>query len=212
MPTTKDDVALRFCPATPSRWRDLQELFGANGACGGCWCMAWRLSRKAFDAGKGSGNKRALKRLVTGGEVPGVLAYRGRTAIGWCAVAPRAVYSHLERSRVLAPVDDQPVWAVSCLFVLRPYRRQGLSSRLLDAAVSFARKRGAKIVEGYPTEPYTANAPASFLWTGTLSAFLNAGFTVVARRSATRPVVRRVCEEPSRRVHPAAARAAGARS
>ncbi len=210
MSTTQD--AVRFYPATPSRWRDLEALFGANGACGGCWCMAWRLPPKAFKAGKGSGNKRALKRLVSSGEAPGVLAYRGRTPIGWCAVAPRRVYPHLERSRVLAPVDDQPVWSVSCLFVPKPYRRQGLSSRLLEAAVAFATKRGARIVEGYPTEPYTANAPAPFLWTGTLSAFRNAGFTVVARRSANRPVVRRLCDAPRGRLRPAEAPAPGARS
>jgi GNAT superfamily N-acetyltransferase len=194
------DDPITFRPATPSRWADVEALFGERGACGGCWCMAWRLTRAAWTAGKGAKNKRALKRLVRNGDAPGVLAYDGRTPIGWCAVAPRADYVHLARSRVLAPVDDQPVWSVSCLFVLKPYRRQGLSARLLDAAVAFAAGRGARIVEGYPTTPYTANAPAPFLWTGTVSAFERAGFTVAARRSKSRPVMRRSAAQRDRPV------------
>ncbi len=177
--------------ATPSRWADVEALFGERGACGGCWCMAWRLAPSAWKAGKGAKNKRALKRLVTGGPAPGVLAYDGRIPVGWCAIAPRAEYVHLARSRVLAPVDDQPVWSISCLFVLKPYRRQGLSARLLDAAVAFAATRGARIVEGYPTKPYATNAPAPFLWTGTVKAFDRAGFSVAARRSRSRPIMRR---------------------
>ncbi len=55
---------LIFRPCTAARWSDLEELFGERGACGGCWCMFWRLPRKKFDAGKGAGNKRALKKIV----------------------------------------------------------------------------------------------------------------------------------------------------
>ncbi len=182
---------LKFYAATPSRWADIETLFGERGACGGCWCMAWRLRNKDWLAGKGSSNKRAFKKIVTSGEVPGVLAYLGREPIGWCAVAPRTVYSALERSRVLKPVDDQPVWSITCLFILRPYRRRGVSARLIKAAVEIAGKRGASIVEAYPTEPYTDNAPAPFLWTGIPSAFRAAGFKEVMRRSRTRPIMRK---------------------
>ena len=77
-----------FRPVTPSRWNDLEDLFGERGACGGCWCMAWRLTTREWTAGKGTRNRRALKRLVESGARPGILAYRGREVIGWCAVAP----------------------------------------------------------------------------------------------------------------------------
>ena len=153
--------------------------------------MTWRRPRKEFENGKGAGNRRALKRLVESDHPPGVLAYCHREAIGWCAVAPRQVYVALERSRVLAAVDAKPVWSISCLFVAKPWRRRGVSSRLLDAAVKFARSRGAEIVEGYPTEPYAENMPAAFAWTGIPSAFEAAGFAEVARRSKARPIMRR---------------------
>ncbi|UCG53717.1 MAG: GNAT family N-acetyltransferase [Candidatus Latescibacterota bacterium] len=183
---------MTFHPATPERWPDIERLFGERGACGGCWCMAWRLPRRKWEDGKGAKNKRAFKKIITSGETPGIVAYIGDEPIAWCAVAPRAVYSVLERSRVLKPVDDQPVWSVSCLFILKPYRRRGVSTRLLKAATRFAKSQGAKILEGYPIEPAMERTPDPFIWTGTPSAFLKAGFKEVARRSRTRPIMRYV--------------------
>src|SRR6185437_5087682 len=92
---------LKFQPLTPERWGDLESLFGARGACGGCWCMLWRLKRSEFEKQKGDKNKAALKAVVDSGEAPGILAYANGGAIGWCAVAPRETYPALDRSRVL---------------------------------------------------------------------------------------------------------------
>jgi GNAT superfamily N-acetyltransferase len=181
---------LAFHPLTPERWPDLEKLFGERGACGGCWCMTWRLRRADFVKGKGAANKRAFQTLVASDARPGVLAYAGEEPIGWCAVAPRQDYVSLGRSRVLAPVDDQPVWSISCLFVARPYRRQGVSVRLLKAAAKLAGERGARLVEGYPVVPYTATMPAAFAWTGLVAAFQKAGFKEVLRRSSARPIMR----------------------
>ena len=185
---------LTFEPLTPERWPDLEKLFGERGACGGCWCMTWRLRRADFVKGKGAANKSAFQTLVADDVQPGVLAYAGAEPIGWCAVAPRHDYVSLGRSRVLAPVDDQPVWSISCLFVARPYRRQGVSVRLLKAAAKLAGERGARIVEGYPVEPYTDNMPAAFAWTGLVAAFHQAGFKEVLRRSKARPIMRLKCK------------------
>ena len=160
--------------------------------------MAWRRSRPDFDAGKGAGNKRAFRNLVVNDEQPGVLAYVAGEPIGWCAVAPRDVYIRLRNSRVLAPVDECPVWSISCLFVARPFRRAGVSVMLIDAAVRFAQKQGAKIVEAYPVAPYSDEIPAAFAWTGLESAFKKAGFHEVARRSESRPIMRRKCDKLGR--------------
>jgi len=184
---------LTFAPLTPERWPDLERLFGPRGACGGCWCMTWRLRRAEFNRGKGDGNRAAFRAVVNGPTPPGVLAFAGDEPVGWCAVAPRAAYPSLTRSRVLAPVDDEAVWSITCLFVARPYRKMGVSVRLLRAAVQFARAQGARVVEGYPVEPYSASMPAVFAWTGLLSAFEKAGFTEVLRRSKTRPIMRLEC-------------------
>lgn len=106
-------------------------------------------------------------------------------------MAPREAYPRLDRSRVLARIDDAPVWSISCLFVARPWRRRGVSEALIEAAVAHAFSRGAKVVEGYPYDPAGQQADA-FVWTGLASAYERAGFREAARRSATRPVMRRV--------------------
>ena len=183
---------LEFHPLTPSRWRDFEDLFGARGACGGCWCMWPRLKRSEFQKQKGAGNKRAMKQVVTSGPPPGLLAYADGRPVAWCALAPRQIYQVLANSRILKPVDPQPVWSVVCFFVARPFRRRGLTVKLLDAATRYAGKHGARIVEGYPVEPKTeARNPDVFVWTGLASAFRKAGFEEVVRRSQTRPIMRR---------------------
>lgn len=189
----KEDMTAEFhwAPAVADRWQDLESLFGSRGACGGCWCMAWRLRKKEFDAGKGEGNRRALEKLTSAETPPGILLYSGNEAVGWCSVAPRREFLRLEGSRVWAPVDDKPVWSVSCFFVRKGYRRLGLSVKLLLAAVEFARSNGASIVEGYPLEIEGA-LPGAFVWTGLVSTFKRAGFREVARRSKAKPVMRLV--------------------
>jgi GNAT superfamily N-acetyltransferase len=160
--------------------------------------MACRLTHAAYERNKGSGNKRAFKKIVMSGDTPGLLAYADDEPVGWCSVAPREAFSFLERSRVLKPVDDRSVWSVSCLFVLRPYRGRGISVRLLKAAIDFARQRGAPAIEGYPNDP-DAKMPDTFAWTGVASAFRKAGFTEVARRSSHRPIMRRNLRSRTRR-------------
>ncbi len=185
-----------FHPATPDRWRDLARLFGERGACGGCWCMYWRKSRRDFQKDKGSANRESLRNIIAAGPPPGVLAYSGAEPAGWCAVAPRSEYTTLAKSRVLKPIDDQPVWSVSCFFVARPFRRQGLSVALLQAAVRFVKSQGGKIVEGYPVAP-KRSLPDAFAWTGLPGAFRDAGFRKARGGSAARPIYRYVIEPPA---------------
>jgi GNAT superfamily N-acetyltransferase len=182
--------ALRIEPATAARWADLERLFGPRGACAGCWCMWPRLTAAEFARGKGAANRRAMRRLVAAGERPGLIAYAGREPVGWCALAPRAAYRRFERSRVLAPVDEVPVWSVPCFFVARGWRRRGVTAALLEAAKGFAARRGAVALEGYPIDPRGARLADVFVWHGLASAFRRAGFAEVARRSPTRPIMR----------------------
>lgn len=162
--------------------------------------MTWRLKSSEFEKKKGEGNKRAMKRLVEKGEQIGIIGYVGKEPVGWCAVAPREKYIRLENSKVLARIDDKPVWSISCFFIAKNYRRKGLSSELLKAVIEFCKKlnkiksssseQKVKILEGYPSVPYDKNIPAAFAWTGIPSAFEKAGFKEAARRSKTRPVMR----------------------
>lgn len=178
-------------PLTPARWNDLVRLFGPRGAADGCWCMWPRLVAGEYRRRRGASNQRAFHRLVESGPPPGVLAYVDGEPAGWCAIAPRHRLARLERSRVMAAVDDKPVWSVTCFFIGRGHRGRGLTVRLLRAAMKLAAAHGGWLVEGYPTEPRGKRPPAVFIWTGLRATFERAGFREVARRSPTRPVMRR---------------------
>jgi len=152
--------------------------------------MWWLIPHPQFNRQKGETNRQALKQLVESGRVPGLLAYALDQPAGWCALAPREAYVALENSRILKPVDDQPVWSVVCFYVAKPYRRQGVASALLSAAIEYARGQGANILEGYPVEPKKGQSPDIFVYTGLASTFRQLGFVEVARRSETRPIMR----------------------
>jgi GNAT superfamily N-acetyltransferase len=191
-PAPRPLTDITFHPLTQQNWSDLEVLFGPRGASGGCWCMWWKLRRSDYEKKKGAGNKRAFRQIVASGAPTGALAYLGGQTVGWCAVAPREAYPVLENSRALRRVDTQPVWSVTCFYIPRPWRRSGLTPQLLEAAFTFAGKQGAKIVEGYPVDPRSGTTPDPFAWTGLVSAFRQAGFKEVARRSPGRPIMRRM--------------------
>ena len=131
-----------------------------------------------------------MKKIVDKNEIPGILGYVDGKPVGWCAVAPREKFIRLENSRVLQKIDDKPVWSITCFFIAKPFRRQGLSTELLKGVIEFCRKKKVKILEAYPAEPYSNNIPAAFAWTGIPSAFIKAGFKVAERRSPKRPIMR----------------------
>ncbi|MFC7044378.1 GNAT family N-acetyltransferase [Halobacteriaceae archaeon GCM10025711] len=180
---------------TSDRWSDLEALFGENGACAGCWCQYWRKPAAAFEADAGADNRASLRRQVEAGPEPGLLAYHDDDPIGWCSVEPRERFPRLANSRILARIDDEPVWSVVCFYVTGEYRGRGVSVALLEAVKSHVDDRGGHIIEGYPTEAGDDHKSPAFVWTGLAEAFERAGFVEVERRSATRPIMRYVLDE-----------------
>jgi GNAT superfamily N-acetyltransferase len=198
LPFLKNKVAmtgLKFLPLTKKNWTDFENLFGKNGACGGCWCMWWRIKRSEFEKNKGAGNKKLMKKIVSKGTAPGLIFYLNKIPIGWISVAPRDDFPVLNSSRVLKKIDDEKVWSIVCFFIDKHYRRKGISVEILKATINFAKKKKVKILEGYPVEPKKEKIPSVFAWTGFASAFLKAGFKEFERRSETRPIMRYVIQQ-----------------
>jgi len=182
-------------PLHTGDWPLLEALFGERGACAGCWCMAWRLDKARWEAGRGASNRRALRRLVRTGAAYGSLAIADGRAVGWCSTGPRADFVALERKPSLATDWDARTWSVTCFFVDREWRRRGLGKRLLEEAVSVARAHGATRVEGYPAPlpQGGGDLPAVFAWTGLPQVFRRAGFRPLKRVPRKRPIwVRRL--------------------
>ncbi|MFZ1946943.1 MAG: GNAT family N-acetyltransferase [bacterium] len=187
---TRRATEIEVKPLTPGRWKDFETLFGPRGAYGGCWCMYWRLTRREFEAGQGERNRRAMKRLVESGEVPGMLAYAGGEPVGWCSVAPRERFQSLERSSVLKRLDSRPVWSIVCFFIARGHRGKGIAEELIHGAVRYAAKRGAAMVEAYPTCPRGRELAPVSSYMGVPAIFERAGFSEVARPSRAKAIMR----------------------
>ena len=181
---------LEFKPVSNDLWADLEKLFGKHGAYSGCWCMWWRIKRSEFTKQHGDGNKKALKKIVDSGDVPGILAYYQGRPVAWCSVAPRDRFTVLDRSPKLKRVDDKPVWSIVCFFFEKTFRGLGMTRIMIDAAIDYAGQQGAKIIEAYPLDKKHSKHTALEAFTGFASTFKKAGFSEVIRRSAIRPILR----------------------
>lgn len=182
-------------PVTPERWLDLEAVFGARGCsiARGCWCMAYRRSgpQRSVPVGtrRAEANRADLKALVDAGRSPGLIAYRGKVPVGWVSLGPRDEFARLQRSPVMKPVDDKPVWSVICFVVPAAHRVQGIAHALLQGAIAYARERGATLIEAYPVDK-AGRSSDDALWFGPKSLYDCVGFQEVARRKPARPVVR----------------------
>jgi GNAT superfamily N-acetyltransferase len=181
------DLVIR--PVTAERWAALEDLFGKAGASNGCWCMYWRIGPRYAQRPRAE-NRRDLHRLTVSGPPPGLLAFDGDVAVGWCELAPRADLAWLAQARYLQSVDDLPVWSVPCFYVRRTHRGQGVIDALIQAAVPATAAGGAPALEAYPVDTSVPGHTRN-LFPGVASVFARHGFRVVARRKPDRPVMRR---------------------
>jgi GNAT superfamily N-acetyltransferase len=179
-------MKLTIRPLTPDLWPALEDLFGANGACNGCWCMYWRIGA-AYRNTPPEQNKEAFQAIVQHGPPPGLLAFDGDVALGWCQITPRATLPWLDRAWRLKRVDDVPVWSLSCFYVRKGYRNRGVTSALIAAALKAAKRAKAPALEAYPLD---ADLTPSTSSTGYASTFARAGFKTVTRHAPSRPIMR----------------------
>jgi GNAT superfamily N-acetyltransferase len=186
---------VEILPLTTERWSDLAALFQEGGDPKWCWCQYFRVRGLDWSNSSADANRKRLRDLTKAGPPPGLVAYRDGKAVGWVSLGPRPSFDRLTYAKLLAPVDDQPVWSIVCFVVSRTARQSGVAAALLEAAVSFARKAGAERLEAYPVDTGGERVAAANAYHGTLSMFETAGFEVVATRqfnrsSPVRPIVR----------------------
>jgi Acetyltransferase (GNAT) family len=179
-------MQLKIRPLAPELWPALEDLFGSKGACSGCWCMYWRIGA-AYRKRPGDKNKIAFQEIVKDGPPPGLIAFDGDLAVGWCQLTPRAELPWLDRTWRLKRVDDLPVWSLSCFYIRIGYRRKGVTAALIDAALKAAKHAKAPALEAYPLDASKTPSASS---TGFATSFARAGFKTVACHTAPRPIMR----------------------
>ncbi len=194
---------LKIVPANEASWEDLQAVFGTRGNTSRCYCQRYKMQPRESWASFPAEERAQRLRDQTdcghaeSGETSGLVAYLAGEPVGWCAVEPRTAYARLLlKTRV--PWDgraedktNDSVWAVTCFVTRAGFRRRGISGALVRAAVDFARKRGARALEGYPM---TMEAGQGYieeeLHVGSRSVFAAAGFAEVSHPTLRRVVMR----------------------
>jgi GNAT superfamily N-acetyltransferase len=189
------DTGIRIIPVDEVPWDDVQTVFGTKGDPSTCWCQWFKLSASDWRTVEASACQAALREQTLHRPVPGLIAYLDDEAVGWVAVEPRPAHPRLRTSRIVAKGsteshDDASVWAVTCFVVRVGFRRRGIASALVTAAVEHARTNGARVLEGYPIDTAEKKASSAELYHGALSLFVAAGFEIASRPQPGRAVVR----------------------
>jgi GNAT superfamily N-acetyltransferase len=173
-------------PVGPDNFGDLAALFEGRGGPELCWCMVWRTKPKAATEGppvaRKAARKSAMQATVDKGVPVGLLAYRGTSPVGWCAIGPRESL----RSIGGPQADPVTIWTITCFFVPPALRGQGISAALLQAAIIYARAQGAQVIEASPVD---RDAP-SYRFMGFVPQFLDAGFTAMGMAGTRRHLMR----------------------
>ena len=189
-----DAADLEVHPLVEARWPDLEALFGPQGAFMGCWCAYWRLRHKTFAETSAKEHRAVLHDRACSDRPPGLLGYRDGEPVAWISVEPREAFDAFAHARVYVPVDDVPVWTVTCFYLREDVRGEGLTTRLLRAAKAHVRERGGTAVEGYPERPDALADEGTPGYMGLEPAFESAGFERVGELSNGRPVYRAVLD------------------
>ena len=189
------DIALRFEPVTAVRWADFETLFGPKGAFCDCWCVALRLPHAVRTKMKPTERRQHIHDRIASGPPPGILAYMDSEPVAWVQIGPRHDVPQFNSPRTVSrPLEEyearEPnIWAVSCFFLAPKLRGQGVSHRLLAAAITYAQAGGARYLDGCPIDQVKQSKSVS-LCIGSTSIFDAAGFEVIARRKDGRPLMR----------------------
>jgi predicted GNAT family acetyltransferase len=184
-------------PLAPELWPEFEDLFGKQGACYGCWCTHFRLAPAARRESSRERNKDHIKARIEAGPPPGLLAFEDGKAVGWMQIGPRAdVPEWNNKGRGSAPIDpadasDPAVWAISCFFIRAKARGRGITHRLVESGIEFARRNGARLVEACPID-LSRDSRSIGLFVGSSGVFETAGFERLVERKAGRPLMRLV--------------------
>jgi len=164
----------------------IEQLFGKNGACEGCWCMYWRVdTNKEYKEGCGTKNKNSLKKLVEKGKVRALIAMYGDEPAGWCTFGPRESFKRLKDYRTLKRETHPGLWSIVCFFTGSKFRRKGVSNALLVKAVDLCFENGATEIEGYPTK---MTGKYTYTYTGITTQFERLGFKHFERDGEKRAI------------------------
>lgn len=171
---------MKVIPVDRNNWEDFEKLFESKGAPSYCWCMAWRMNKEELKNNNSKSRKDYIKKRVDAKIPIGLLGYEENTPMAWCSIAPRDTYERLGGDET-----KDNVWSLVCFFIKREFRDKGYLHELLEEAIKYARKNGAKYLEAYPVKP---DSP-SYRFMGFIHNFEKTGFKFIKNAGTRRHVM-----------------------
>jgi len=192
--TTKQSFTTK--PLTAKTWPDFAQLVEKhNGVWGGCWCMGFH------SEGTKTGKARSLKEArVREDRAHAALVYEGAECVGWCRFGPTDELPRIKHLRAYSEgLEELPDWRITCFFVDRDHRHQGVAAVALAGALKEISHLGGGTVESYPEDVQGRPVSGSFLYNATLALFEEQGFSRVRRLGKNHWVVsKQVCKAPGK--------------
>lgn len=194
MPAQPSAKELSVKELSRETWPHFEALFGKHkGVRGGCWCTYNRCTSAHYEKMSRDERKTFQRELACDDRGCGVIIYDGDTPVAWCQYGPADHFPRFERNRAYndlsLPKSRSPLWRISCIFVDKHRRREGLSRFALKAAIDRIRERGGGTIESFPLDLPGIDKPT---YTGTVAMYEREGFKQIARLGKNTILMRRV--------------------
>jgi hypothetical protein len=157
-------------PLASDTWDAFADLAERhNGVWGGCWCT-WFHTMNAEKERTYDGNRALKERLVSAGRAHAALVFDGEVAVGWLQYgSPQELPNINHRKEYERGVERSPDYRLTCFFIDKRYRRQGVAAVALRGALDLIALAGGGVVEAYPQDTDGKQITASFLYSATSS-------------------------------------------
>lgn len=177
-------------PLDGTTWSDFARLAeDHHGVWDGCWCLGFH--EEGRNGVHTPAQRRALKEArVHEGRAHAALVFDGDRCVGWCQFGPTDELPRIKHQKAYREgLGELPDWRITCFFVGRTHRHQGVADAALAGALTEISQLGGGIVESYPEDTAGRKVSGSFLNNGTLAMFERHGFARIRRIGKHRWVV-----------------------
>jgi GNAT superfamily N-acetyltransferase len=162
-------------PLDASTWAAFAELVERNnGVYGGCWCIGYHP-----ESGQRGISHRAVKedRVRTGRAHAALVLDEDGLAQGWAQYGdPEELPGIKHRREYDKDAPPRPDWRITCVFVDKRHRGQGVARAAVAGALEQIADFGGGLVEAISEVTEGREAHGRFLFSGTVELFEQYGF------------------------------------
>jgi GNAT superfamily N-acetyltransferase len=176
-----------------STWDVFAEVVERNnGVFGGCWCLGFHPEGSQ----RGSIRRSAKEdRVRTGRAHAALVLDEDGVAQGWCQFgSPEELPAIKHRREYEKDEPPRPDWRITCFYVDKRHRGQGVARTGLEGALDQIARPGGGLVEAIAEVTAGRQAAGRFLFSATVELFEEYGFSRVRQVGKHAWIVSRVVD------------------